>query len=133
KQKKLEIQNTEPQKTVETHTISVSENDTKIKYTKIDIAELPNSIKYEGKIKNAVRWTDKSGENIVITTETGIYESNKFEHENNGGDAELFAYHFIITNGNAKLTWKVYDFVSDCPVDIVASFIDNTFQVTDLD
>ena len=73
------------------------------------------------------------GENIVITTETGIYESKKFKHENDGGDAEIFAYHFIVENNNAKQTWKVYDYISDCPVDIVAEFIDNTFQITDLD
>ncbi|NJO90540.1 MAG: hypothetical protein HC831_17445 [Chloroflexia bacterium] len=105
----------------------------KITSTVLNANELPNFIKYEGKIVNAVKWTDNLGENIVITTETGIYESKKFKHENDGGDAEIFAYHFIIENNNAKQTWKVYDYISDCPVDIVAEFIDNTFQITDLD
>lgn len=121
------------EKPAETDTISVYENDEQITYTEINVTELPNDIKYEGKIKNAVRWTDKSGDNIVITTETGIYETEKSEHDYNGEDAELFAYHFIISNNKAKQTWKVYDFIHDCPVDIVASFIDNTFQITDLD
>lgn len=98
----------------------------------ISIDKIPQEIKYEGKIKNAVHWTDKLGENIVITTETGIYQSNKFKHEMDGGDAEIFAYHFLKSNGGFKQTWKVYDFISDCPVDIVASFIDKTFDITDL-
>jgi len=100
---------------------------------KIDSTQFPKSIKYEGFIKNAVRWKDKLGDNIVITTETGYHINKKFEHEtDDGSDAELFAYHFIVSKNEVKQTWKVYDFISDCPVDIVASFVKNTFQVTDL-
>nr|WP_315254864.1 hypothetical protein [uncultured Flavobacterium sp.] len=98
----------------------------------LSINEIPREIQFEGKIKKAIKWSDKLGENIVITTETGIYESVKFKHENNGGDAELFAYHFKKSNGIFKQTWRVYDFISDCPVDIVAEYIDDTFQITDL-
>ncbi|MCR4030584.1 MULTISPECIES: M949_RS01915 family surface polysaccharide biosynthesis protein [Flavobacterium] len=103
-----------------------------LKVEKIDSTQFPESIKYEGFIKNAVRWKDKSGDNIVITTETGYHINKKFEHDSDGSDAELFAYHYIISGNEAKQTWKVYDFISDCPVDIVASFVKNTFQVTDL-
>lgn len=102
-----------------------------IKLTQLDLAKLPKGIKYEGKIVTAVRFTDNAGDNIVITTETGVFNSTKFKEEN-GDDAELFAYHFIIKNDSVKLLWKVYDYVSDCYVDIEASFIKNTFQVTDL-
>ena len=100
--------------------------------TTLNVNEIPIEIQFEGKIKNAIKWSDKMGLNIVITTETGIYESSKFTHENDGGDAELFAYHFKKLNGSFKQTWKVYDFISDCPVDIVAKYIDNTFKITDL-
>jgi len=99
---------------------------------KIDSTQFPKAIKYEGFVKNAVRWKDKSGDNIVITTETGYHINKKFEHETDGSDAELFAYHYINSGNDVKQTWKVYDFISDCPVDIVASFVKNTFQVTDL-
>lgn len=100
---------------------------------KIDSTQFPASVKYEGFIKNAVRWKDKQGDNIVITTETGNYVSKKFKHEaDDSSDAELFAYHYIISNDKARQTWKVYDYISDCPVDLMASFVKNTFQVTDL-
>lgn len=112
--------------------IDISEiNDLKIKT--LTKAEIPTDISYEGEIKNAVRWKDKMGDNIVLTTETGIYQSDKFQHENEGGDAELFAYHYTIHEGRSNLVWKVYDYISDCPVDIEAKFIKDTFNITDLD
>lgn len=103
-----------------------------ISVNQLDLTKLPRGINYEGKIKTAVRWVDSLGDNIAILTETGIYQSKKFKHENDGGDAELFAYHFIVKGDSAFHTWRVYDFISDCPVDIEANFIKNTFQVTDL-
>lgn len=102
----------------------------KIKLTVLDKAKLPGEIiyeKYEGLIKNAVQWTDKNGVNMVITTETGEYQ-----YENAGGGASLYAYHYLVNNGHAALTWKVSDFIKDCPVDIETRYIENTFQVTDL-
>jgi len=101
--------------------------------TKMDVSKLPKSIKYEGKVQTAVRWTDNLGDNIVITTETGIYRNPKFDHEMDGNDAELFAYHFLIKGDSVVQTWRVYDLIADCVVDIDAEFIKNTFQVTDLD
>jgi hypothetical protein len=103
-----------------------------ISVKQLDLAILPKGIKYEGKIKTAVRWVDSLGDNIAILTETGIYQSKKFKHENEGGDAELFAYHYIVKGDSAFQTWRVYDYISDCPVDIEAEFIKNSFQVTDL-
>lgn len=97
--------------------------------------KLPKEMVFEGKIAALTQWQDKDGQHIVVTTETGIYTSAKFKHENEGLDAELFAYHYLFntTEKKYKLAWKVYDYISDCPVDIEASFIKDTFQVTDLD
>ncbi|HYE56510.1 MAG TPA: hypothetical protein VD996_16790, partial [Chitinophagaceae bacterium] len=92
---------------------------------------LPAGIRYSGNIKNAVSWTDSSGHHIVVTTETGAYESRN--DVSGGSDAELFAYHYIKSGDSLKLTWKLYDHIKDCPVDIVAAFVKNTFAVTDLD
>lgn len=103
-----------------------------IPVNQLDLTKLPKGINYEGKIITAVRWTDSLGDNIIILTETGIYQSKKFKHETDGRDAELFAYHYIIKSDSAVQTWRIYDFISDCPVDIEAKFIKNSFQVTDL-
>jgi hypothetical protein len=104
----------------------------KISATKIDAKHLPAGIAYEGKLKSATRWTDANGDNIAFVTETGEHRNPKFPHEGEDGkDAELFAYHFIMKEGKPSLSWKVYDFVSDCPVDLTASF--NDFRISDAD
>lgn len=105
---------------------------TKFKLIKLEANKLPKNIKYEGKIKTAIRWTDKSGDNIVITTETGVKTSKKEEPSDDFREAKLFAYHFLISNDTAKLTWRVYDFIKDCSFDIETNFIKNTSKITDL-
>ncbi|MFQ6599457.1 M949_RS01915 family surface polysaccharide biosynthesis protein [Flavobacterium sp. C3NV] len=112
---------------------STEAKDFSLVVNKIDSTQFPASIKYEGFIKNAVRWKDKSGDNIVITTETGIYRNEQLKHEfEDSSDAELYAYHFILSNNLATQTWRVKDFIADCPVDITASFVKKTFKITDL-
>ena len=99
------------------------------------IDSLPKQLVYEGKVKEAINWADKEGKHIAIITETGIYVSEKFGHDNDGADAEIFAYHYLLNEKTDRyeLKWKIYDYISDCPVDIAANFIENTFKVTDLD
>ncbi|MES2396029.1 MAG: hypothetical protein V4549_08505 [Bacteroidota bacterium] len=102
-----------------------------INVIKLDPSKLPKGIYVQGEIENAVRYTDKLGDNIVITTETGQYPSKKVNEEDDK-DAELFAYHFLSHSDTIKQTWKVYDFIKACPFDIEANFVKNTFEVTDL-
>lgn len=102
-----------------------------INTTNLDITKLPNGIEFTGKIKTAVRWADKSGDNIVITTETGEI-INETASSDDYRDAALYAYHYIVGKDSANLTWRVYDFIKECPVDIEANFVKNTFQITDL-
>ena len=98
---------------------------------KIDKNSIPKTIKYVGHIINAVRWTDSLGDNIVITTETGETQS-KSTSENDYRDAALYAYHYLVQADSCNLTWKIYDFTKDCPVEIKANFVKNTFAITDL-
>ena len=103
----------------------------KIELTNLEISQIPKGITYSGKIKQAVRWTDNSGVNIVITAETGDQESKSGSSEGHR-DASLYAYHFLVLGDSIRQTWKVTDFIKECPFDIEANFIKNTFQVTDL-
>ena len=102
----------------------------KIIITKIDGNKIPKEIKYNGKIKSAITWNDKLGENFVLTCETGEFETKN--SENDGRDSEIYAYHFIQSKNIIKQNWKLYDYIKDCPVDIEASFLKNTLNVTDL-
>lgn len=103
----------------------------KIELTYIDKTQIPKEIKYLGKIKTAVKWTDDLGDNLVITAETGDVESKSAPSEGYR-DAALYAYHFLVFNDSVRQTWKVTDFIKECPLDIEANFIKNTFQITDL-
>lgn len=111
--------------------VSVYAQGEKIIVKDADLKALSKEIKYEGKIKSAIRWNDSLGDNIVITTETGIYRDKTKKRDYIASDAALFAYHYLIKNDTVAHTWRVYDYVFDCPVDIEASFIKKP-DVTDL-
>ena len=103
----------------------------KIVFSKIDTSDISKKVKLEGKIKNAIRWKDNLGDNIILTTETGEYLS-RLVKDSDYRDAELYAHHYINKAEKLIQTWKVYDFEKGCPLDIQARFIKNTLQVTDL-
>lgn len=42
------------------------------KVTKLDKNSIPKNIQYNGNIVQAVRWTDNTGDNIVVLTTTDI-------------------------------------------------------------
>ncbi|MEB0263062.1 MULTISPECIES: M949_RS01915 family surface polysaccharide biosynthesis protein [unclassified Mucilaginibacter] len=105
-----------------------------VKVIKLGNGEIPKSITYKGHIIDVVKYTDADGEHLVITTETGKTPSKNSDSDGDGyRDAALYAYHYLVQTGSYKLTWSVYDFIKDCPVDIRANFIRKTFAVTDLD
>ncbi|MGQ3086902.1 M949_RS01915 family surface polysaccharide biosynthesis protein, partial [Flavobacterium sp.] len=111
---------------------AVSLAQAKISATKINAKQLPPGIEYEGKLKSGYRWSDSKGDNIAFICETGEYRNPKLQHDGDDGiDAELFAYHFIMKDGKPSLSWKLYDLVSDCPLDLTASFDD--FRISDID
>lgn len=96
----------------------------------IDVCNLPKGISYNGTFKEGIKYFDKLGEHIALITENTYYSINGEEFSN----AELFAYHFDLKDGNnITQTWRVYDFYKECPVEVRAEFLDNTFQITDLD
>ena len=97
------------------------------------IEELPTVSDYpkvEGKILKAVRYTDITGENLILLTETDVV-SKQDDLGNYSASKELFAYRFFLKDNN-KEVWRVRDFVRDCEVDITVSFVLNAFRITDL-
>ena len=97
------------------------------------IEELPTVSdfpKVEGKIVKAVRYTDITGENLILLTETDIVYKQD-EQGNYSASKELFAYRFFL-HDNYKQVWQVRDFVRDCEVDMTVSFVLDAFRITDL-
>ena len=50
-----------------------------IKATKLNKTDIPKTISYKGHIIDAVRYTDKTGEHIIITTETSETKTKNSE------------------------------------------------------
>ncbi len=100
----------------------------KITYSPLDKSSLPADITYKGTFKNAVKWTDQLGEHILITTETGIINGANEDERN----AELYAMQYHINKNTSTQSWKVTDYVKNCSVDLEASFVKNSLEITDL-
>jgi hypothetical protein len=101
------------------------------KMLKLDKNSIPKKIRYQGKTVQAVRWTDSTGDNIVILTSEKII--NKTASREQLPDGDLFANHYLVSGDSIQATWKVYDYIKECAVDMFLYFIDKTFAVTDLD
>ena len=99
--------------------------------TKPNTTSLPKGIIFKGRIVDAARWTDDLGDNVIILTETGEYQSTTVK-DDGYRDGELYGYHYLVQGDSIKLLWKVYDFIKECPVELKASFIKNTLAITDL-
>ncbi|MDV6167843.1 hypothetical protein R1T16_05365 [Flavobacterium sp. DG1-102-2] len=104
-----------------------------IKTIAVKAGDIPRSISYTGNIIKALRYTDKLGDNLLITTETGVKDDPYQQDGQNTDSAELFAYHYTLKNGTWTLNWKIYDFVKECPVNVVAQYIKNAITITDID
>lgn len=103
-----------------------------ISVVKVDASKLPKQLKYSGKLKNCVKWTDNLGVNYVLLTETGTY-SRKNKEDEYFKNADLFVYHYLMNGDSLKLLWKIHDFTKDCSFDLYLRFIDKAFNITDLD
>jgi len=108
----------------------VQSSNAQIKITNLNVKTLPKSIHYKGIVDHAVKYIDKEGEHMVITTEDdGVKKVD-------GGDDEksedLYAYCYKLNGDQWVLTWQMHDFVNECQFDISGGYLPATFAVTDL-
>lgn len=100
----------------------------------ITAEQIPASAKYEGKLHEAWQWTDKSGDNILITTFIEPYaDKGKNEYGEEGWTAVLNAGLYVKKEGDYQLLWKTNDGEKSCPFDITCKFINGATTITDLD
>ena len=95
----------------------------------INEVSLPKEIKYSGKLRDSITFTDSLGVHILITSELETDRNN-----NDMGSSFLFAYDYLRKGNNSsyKLNWKLEDGEKDCPLDYFSKFTD-TPSITDLD
>ncbi len=93
--------------------------------------DLPKNLACKGKLAQALRFTDKTGTYLLVTTQTGV--QTKTGSDDNRS-AHLYAYVYKMQPaGAASLLWQLNDGVDDCQLDVVTEFVPATLSVTDLD
>jgi len=101
-----------------------------ITVVKLDSAQVPRNAKYAGFLDTAVRYTDKEGVHIVITSEN--FDDKVDKDSDEFRSADLYAYDYLIIGKTAKLEWQMHDFVEPCQEDVEAAFLPRTFAITDM-
>lgn len=102
-----------------------------IRVVKLDKTAIPKSITYKGHIVDAAKYSGNDGEHIIFTTETGIINSKGIDADG-FREAALYAYDYKLVDLKYTLTWKLYDFVEPCGLDVTAKYLPNTFAITDI-
>lgn len=101
---------------------------------KIPASAVPDNISVKGMIQEAWKWTDKLGENILVTSVAGPYDdTEKNEYDEEGQTTELHAALFVKKENGYQATWVMNDKEKACPFDITCAFIPNSTTITDLD
>ena len=96
--------------------------------------QIPAALQFRGKLNEAWQWTDKLGDNILITSFVPAFDGKqKNEYGEEGQTAELHAFHFIKKDSAYRILWKISDAEKSCPFDITTEFINGSTMVTDLD
>lgn len=115
-------------------TTAVTEN-AGFEASRIQAAEIPETIIYEGKVQDVYRWQDKSGDNIFFVSVKGPYpDLDKGEAEEEGKTAEIFAVHYLKDSGaDYRAIWRMKDREFSCPLDITTELLPGSLTVTDLD
>lgn len=106
--------------------------DIRIMPVTIAAADLPQNLKFRGKLKQAWQWKDKSGDNLLITSVVAPFDV-KDENGNDVSTAEVHAFHYVKKEGDYTLLWQMSDAVKECGAEIFCGFIDGATNVTDLD
>jgi hypothetical protein len=102
-----------------------------VKVSPLARTAVPAALKHVGKVKQALRYTDRTGTYTVLATETGPVPAANCD---DGKRADLYAYQYQTpATGVPTLSWQVHDFVPDCPLDLEAQFLPGSLTVTDLD
>lgn len=128
---------------LQTRNETVSASDT-VSAAAIIITDLPAGLlaQVKGKAILARRWTDKTGENIIVLAEGTENKHPKpigNDIDQNGKETPFYAYYkelyaaqFVKTDTGYKAVWKLSDRMEDCELDMTAAFIKEALSVTDL-
>ena len=67
----------------------------------------------QGKIVKEIKYTDKTGDNVIVLTKTDII-TQKCEYSDECQNQDMFVYRYLKTNGQMQKKWQIHDFVHNC-------------------
>lgn len=101
--------------------------------------EIPKYLEFRGTVVEALKWTDRLGDNILIQTVTGHFFWKDYDKDSTEymlqDKSELYAYLFRKENSQTTFNriWKVYDYTECFGVDWFTGFIPKATTITDID
>jgi hypothetical protein len=78
----------------------------------LPLAELPKEISYKGEFLSCTVWTDKLGENYLITSQSSVHQE-ELPEGTPISSKELYARHYIKEGKHFSVLWQLYDFLKD--------------------
>ena len=102
-----------------------------VKQQKLNPADIPGEIPWQGDLIEGYRYTDNTGENIVITTESDVLTNAEEEYETSY--KQIWAHRFIKHKDSWDEVWKLYDIEDNCENYPVARFVNGALSITDID
>ena len=103
-----------------------------VEWSSVGSDALPPGVDVEGRVVGGARWSDRTGENLLLLTQTGKIPS-KAKCGDDCFDAEISAYHFVRDSSEWSSLWKITDSERECLFDLYAGFIVQSLSITDLD
>ena len=79
----------------------------------------------KGTILKEVPYKDSRGNNVVILSRS--------DRDRDTRSSDLYAYGYANDDASPSLSWKLYDYFHECPVDLTADFSEQSPIITDLD
>lgn len=105
---------------------------TQIKADNLGRSDLPKSIPFQGDFYKGYKWKDRTGNHLLILSNS-YHPWNEKESDEAVDEGDLYVAHFQENGSDLSRTWRIHDYVRNCPVDMFLYFIDQGIAITDLD
>ncbi|MFC7420705.1 M949_RS01915 family surface polysaccharide biosynthesis protein [Iodobacter arcticus] len=98
-----------------------------------EVKDIPAGVSIQGKLLQALRWQDKSGDNMLLLSQAeGDFQPSK-DGSDDVRDAHVYAAHYLLNANKPRRLWLLQDGVEQCMFDVAAKFDPAATRVADLD
>lgn len=121
---------TDPAPATEAASVAPTQVTTGVTVAPVEAGELPKGLDVQGDVAIAIRFHDSAGDNLLVLSQTAVHNSGS---DPDFRGAEIYGYQYILKDGTWTQTWKIQDWVKDCPNDVTVQHLTDSLEVTDLD